>query len=97
MKQLEIIEHDGTTKIKSKTEELMKDDAALMLLNAYIGICEEYDISPIELLVNGLRSAQDEENETKPDPEECEYWDDWEDDYDCCDICGQYYSDCDCD
>lgn len=51
MKRLEIIEHDGTTKIKPKTEELMKDDAVLMLLNAYIGICEEYGISPLELLV----------------------------------------------
>ena len=58
MKQLEIIEHDGETKIKSKTEELAKDDAVLMLLNAYIGICDEYDLSPIELLVSGLCSAQ---------------------------------------
>lgn len=59
MKQLEIIEENGTTRIKTNTEELTKEDAILMLLNAYIGVCKEYDVSPANLLINGLRSAQE--------------------------------------
>lgn len=51
MKQLEIIEENGSTRIKAVTEELTKKDALLMLLNAYIGICDVYNVDPIELLV----------------------------------------------
>lgn len=54
MKQLEIIEENGTTKIKNITEELTKKDALLMLLNAYIGICDAYDVDAIELLVSSM-------------------------------------------
>lgn len=54
MKQLEIIEENGTTRIKTITEELTKEDALLMLLNAYIGICEEYDVDALGLLVSSM-------------------------------------------
>lgn len=52
MKQLEIIEENGTTRIKTITEELMKEGALLMLLNAYIGCCDEYGVNAIKLLVS---------------------------------------------
>lgn len=54
MKQLEIIEENGTTRIKTITEELTKEDALLMLLNAYIGVCDTYDVDAIELLVSNM-------------------------------------------
>lgn len=54
MKQLEIIEENGTTRIKTITEELTKEDTLLMLLNAYIGVCDAYDVDPIELLVSNM-------------------------------------------
>lgn len=54
MKQLEIIEENGTTRIKTDTEELTKEDAILMLLNAYKGICEEYDVDALNLLVSSM-------------------------------------------
>ena len=61
MKQLEIIEENGKTRIKTNTEELMKEDALRMLLNAYIGVCDAYDVGPIELLVSGMQLTKEEE------------------------------------
>ena len=54
MKQLEIIEENGTTRIKIDTEELTKEDVVLMLLNTYIGICKEYDVDALVLLVSSM-------------------------------------------
>lgn len=54
MKQLEIIEENGTTKIKNITEELTKKDALLMLLSAYVGICNVYNVDPVDLLVSAM-------------------------------------------
>ena len=51
MKQLEIIEENGTTEIKTITEELTKEDALFMLLSAYVGVCDAYNVDPIELLI----------------------------------------------
>lgn len=61
MKQLEIIEESGKTRIKTNTEELTKGDALRMLLNAYIGVCDAYDLAPIELLVGGMQLTKEEE------------------------------------
>lgn len=54
MKQLEIIEENETIRIKSITGELTKEDALLMLLNAYIRVCDAYDVDAIELLVSNM-------------------------------------------
>lgn len=61
MKELEIIEENGKTRIKTNTEELTKEDALRMSLSAYLGICEEYDINPVELLVGGMQLAKEGE------------------------------------
>lgn len=54
MKQLEIIEENETIRIKSITGELTKEDALFMLLNAYIRVCDVYDVDAIELLVSNM-------------------------------------------
>lgn len=61
MKELKIKLENGVVGIEDETKELTKEDAILLVLSAYIGICEEYDVSPINLLINGLRSAQEGE------------------------------------
>ena len=54
MKQLEIIEENGTTRIKTTTEELTKEEALFMLLNAYVGVCDAYNVDPVDLLVSAM-------------------------------------------
>lgn len=54
MKQLEIIEENGTTRIKTITEELTKEDALFMLLSAYVGVCDAYNVDPVDLLVSAM-------------------------------------------
>ena len=54
MKQLEIIEESETIGIKSITGELTKEDALLMLLNAYIRVCDACDVDAIKLLVSNM-------------------------------------------
>lgn len=91
-KTIVITVEDGTVNLHTNDmgsiEELIVTLAAI-----FERACREGGYEPL----SSLEKCMDEEDETKPDPEEYEYWDDWEDDYDCCDICGQYYSDCDCD
>lgn len=89
MKQLEIIEENGKTRIKTDTEGLTKEDAVLMLLNAYIGVCNAYDVEPIKLLVSTTGIPMNAGDAVEDDEDD-------EEDYDCCNFCGQKYAYCYC-
>lgn len=91
MKEIKII--FDSEDINVQAEEMSGREFLTALGTAFIAGCEEFGVEPL----NTIENLMDAGNENKPDPEDFEYWDDWEDDYDCCDVCGQYYSDCDCD
>lgn len=91
MKEIKIaFDNEG---LEVHTGEMNGREFLTALGMVFIAGCEDFNVEPLSTIEN----LMDEENEAKPDPEDYEYWDDWEDDYDCCDVCGQYYSCCDCD
>lgn len=91
MKEIKIIFDNKD--INVKTGEISGREFLTALGAAFLAGCEKFNVEPL----SAIEAIMDAEDENKPDQEDYECWEDWENDYDCCDVCGQYYSACDCD